>query len=107
MMNTKGEPTVVSVVALDGRDETTLLALANSLIGRAETGLPSRIVGSFGGHTVVLGDAATFADLNLSIDRFGNAPDRLRQHGERVLFIAVDGRPAGFLGVIDPQTDKT
>src|SRR5688500_134177 len=105
-MNTNAEPTVVTVVALDGHDETTLLAFAAPMIGRLDRGLASRrVAGSVGGHAVVLGDAAMFANLGLSIERFGTAPDRLRQHGQHVLFVAVDGRPAGFLGLIEVPGD--
>ena len=53
------------------------------------------------GHTVVLGNAAFVGDLGLSIDNLGDWPERLRQRGEQVLFIAVDGRTAGFLDVVD------
>jgi len=80
------KPTLVSIVALDGRSEDELLALAS---GAAE------------GHSVVVGDAARFAELGLSIDRLGDWPDRLRQQGQRVVFVAVDGGTAGLLGVID------
>ena len=80
------KPTLVSIVALDGRSEDELLALAS---GAAE------------GHNVVVGDAARFAELSLSIDRLGDWPDRLRQQGQRVVFVAVDGQTAGLLGVID------
>ncbi len=80
------KPTLVSIVALDGRSEDELLALAS---GAAE------------GHSVVVGDAARFAGLGLSIDRLGDWPDRLRQQGQRVVFVAVDGHTAGLLGVID------
>jgi cation transport ATPase len=80
------KPTLVSIVALDGRTEDELLALAS---GAAE------------GHSVVVGDAARFAELGLSIDRLGDWPDRLRQQGQRVVFVAVDGETAGLLGVID------
>ncbi len=80
------KPTLVSIVALDGRSEDELLALAS---GAAE------------GHSVVVGDAARFAELGLSIDRLGDWPDRLRQQGQRVVFVAVDGETAGLLGVID------
>ena len=80
------KPALVSIVALDGRDDNELLALAT---------------GAADGHTVVLGDAAHFAALGLSIERLGDWPDRLRQRGQRVVFVAVDGRTAGLLGVID------
>ena len=80
------KPTLVSIVALEGRSEDELLALAS---------------GAAGGHSVVVGDAARFAELGLSIDRLGDWPDRLRQQVQRVVFVAVDGEPAGLLGVID------
>jgi cation transport ATPase len=81
------KPTLVSIVALDGRSEDELLALAT---GAAE------------GHAVVVGDDERFAALGLSIERLGDWPDRLRQRGQRVVFVAVDGQTAGLLGVIDP-----
>jgi cation transport ATPase len=80
------KPTLVSIVALDGRSEDELLALSS---GAAED------------RSVVVGDAARFAELGLSIDRLGDWPDRLRQRGQRVVFVAVDGQTAGLLGVID------
>ena len=80
------KPTLVSIVALDGRKEDELLALAT---------------GAADGHTVVVGDAQRFAELGLSIERLGDWPDRLRQRGQRVVFVAVDGQTAGLLGVID------
>jgi cation transport ATPase len=80
------KPTLVSIVALDGRSEDELLALTS---GAAE------------GHSIVVGDATRFAELGLSIHRLGDWPDRLRQQGQRVVFVAVDGQTAGLLGVID------
>ena len=76
--------TVVSIVALDGRTDDELLALAT---------------GAAGDGRVVLGDARRFAELGLSIERLGDWPDRLRQRGQRAVFVAVDGRTAGFLGI--------
>jgi cation transport ATPase len=80
------KPTLVSVVALDGRNEDELLALAT---------------GAADGRAVVVGDAERFAELGLSIERLGDWPDRLRQRGQRVVFVAVDGQTAGVLGVVD------
>ena len=67
VMNAKVEPTVVSVVALDDRDETALLALVAGLIGGFDTSRACGTAGSADGHGVLLGDAAGFADLGLSI----------------------------------------
>ena len=49
----------------------------------------------------MIGDAALFTDFGLSVDRLGTWPERLEQRGQHVLFVAVDGRTAGFLGVTD------
>jgi len=121
-----GRPRVVSIVALDGRDESVLLGLAAGLARGLDTPTAAAIVESAcereiqiqhvdqfhyttaigvaaaaAGHTVVLGDAALFSDLGLSIESLGDWPERLRQRGEQVLFVAVDGRTAGFLGIVD------
>ena len=80
------KPTLASIVALDGRSEDELLALAT---------------GAASGHTVLVGDAQQFADIGLSIEALGDWPGRLQQRGQRVVFVAVDGRIAGLLGIID------
>lgn len=80
------KPTLVSIVALAGRTEEELLALAT---------------GAAGGQGVVVGDADRFAELGLSIEPLGDWPDRLRRRGQRVVFVAVNGMTAGLLGVVD------
>ena len=80
------KPTLVSVIALDGRNEEELLALAT---------------GAADGHDVVVGDAERFAKLGLSVERLADWPERLRQRGQRVVFVAVNGHTVGLLGVVD------
>jgi len=126
MLTDTRKATLVSIVALDDRDELDLLGLAASLAPRFHTPLAtailessqergarardvdsftqstaSGVVASIAGHKVVLGNAALFAELGLSITSLGDWPDRLRQRGQQVLFVAVDGCTAGFLGVVD------
>jgi Cu+-exporting ATPase len=120
------KPTLVSIVALDGRDDDALLALASGaapglesrlataiLDGARERGVAgvavehveqnsdAGVVASVGGATVVVGTADLFTQLGLSLGRFGDWPERLRQRGQQVLFVAVDGEAAGFLGVVE------
>jgi Cu+-exporting ATPase len=120
------KPVLVSIVTLDGRDESALLALAASAargletplgtailesarerdvevaaVDRVRLGGGAGIVASIDGRTVVVGDATLFANLGLSVDRLGGWPERLQQRGQHVLFVAIDGHTAGFFGVID------
>jgi cation transport ATPase len=88
-----GRQKLVTIVALDGWDDSALLALTTAVA----TGRTALVAG----HTVALGDAALFRELGLSTDNLGDWPERLRQRGEQVVFVAVDGRTAGFLGVAD------
>jgi Cu+-exporting ATPase len=121
-----GKPRVASVVALDGRDEASLFALAASVASGLESRLATAflesanereipvkdvdqfqsrtragVIAAVDGHTVVLGDSAFLFGLGLSVNSLGDWPERLRQRGERVLFVAVDGRTAGFVGIVD------
>lgn len=120
------KPTLVSIVALDGRDDDGLLALAAGVAASLEAPVGAAIlasarerevevaavdrmhetagagvVASVNGTTVVVGNAALFINLGLSLARFGDWPARLQQRGQHVLFVAIDGNAAGFLGVID------
>ena len=116
--------TLVSVVALEGLAESAVLALAAGVVSGLDAALAAAILhsarerdihvraadqlrdttrqgvaGSVEGHAVVVGNAALFADLGLSLESFGQWPERLRRRGEHVLFVAIDGRAAAFLGV--------
>ena len=119
------KPTLVSIVAVDGTNEDALLALAagaargleprlgSAIVASAlerdvdiasadrvqETG-QAGIVASVAGHTVVVGNANLFTHLGLSIATLGDWPNRLRERGQHVLFVAVDGRAAGLLGLV-------
>ena len=119
-------PKVVSVVTLDGGDERSLLALAARLAGGLDAPLATAILesarecdvpvgdvdslhetagagvaASVAGQAVVLGNAVLFGELGLSLDRLGGWPERMRRQGQQVLFVALDGRTVGILGVAD------
>lgn len=117
---------LVSIVALDGRDDDALLALAAgaargldaplgtailesarerdlevAAVDRVHESAGAGVVAAVKGKTVVVGSAGLFNNLGLSLTRFGDWPERLQERGQQVLFVAVDGKAAGFLGVID------
>jgi Cu+-exporting ATPase len=117
---------LVSIVALDGRDDDALLALAAgaarglegplgaailesarerdvevAAVNQVHETAQAGVVASVEGMMVVVGNATLLTNLGVSLDRFGDWPERLQQRGQQVLFVAVDGEAAGFLGVSD------
>ena len=129
---TEGKPRLVSVVPAAGFAETELVRLAASLERGSEHPLAAAIVaggevrnvalsavegfvsvtgkgvkGSVGGKSVALGNKALMADLGIDLGALGNDAEKLRQEGETAMFVAVDGRPAGILGVADPIRAST
>ena len=85
-------PRVATVVAVDGRTEADVLALASratsvGAAGRART------------HGIAVGPAAFMAGIGVPTDALTGWAARLRRDGQQVVFVAVDGHLAGVLGV--------
>ncbi len=130
---TEGRPRLASVHALPDFDETTLLRLAASLerasehplaaaivAGAAERGIAPAPVRKFQAHTgrgveaewdgkrICLGNAAWMQALGVVWPEDEEAAIEARQkEGETVMYLAVDGRPAGSIGVSDPLKPST
>ena len=127
-----GKLRVASVVATDGREEASVFALVASVAGGLETRIGAAIlenaeqrdihipaverfdeqtragvVASVDGHTVVLGNQAFFAAFALPVESLGDWPERLRQRGEYVLFVAIDGRTVGFVALVETGDETT
>ena len=129
---TEGKPTVESVVAVSGGDETELIRLVASLEQGSEHPLGSAIVaaakennillssiadfqshtgqgisGKVNGKSVAAGNEKFFHLLHLSIDALRLKAEDLRRDGQTVIFAAIDGRPAGLIGIADPIKPST
>jgi Cu+-exporting ATPase len=63
--------------------------------------------GSVDGHRVLLGNAAMLAEQRIEIGDFQSRADALRKQGQTVMFVAIDGKLAGSLGVADPIKPST
>jgi Cu+-exporting ATPase len=129
---TEGRPTVESVIPVSGGDETELIRLVASLEQGSEHPLGSAIVaaakennipltsatdfqsqtglgisGKVNGKTVAAGNEKFLAQLRLSMDPLRLKAEDLRRDGQTVIFAAVDGRPAGMIGIADPIKPST
>lgn len=124
---TEGRPKLVSVVPTKGIDERELLRLAASLERGSEHPLAAAIVGGaeergiqlteatafqslsgkgvtgeVDGHRVSLGNRALLEELGTDAGELSEQAENLRASGQTVMFVIVDGRAVGMLGVADP-----
>jgi Cu+-exporting ATPase len=124
---TEGKPKVVSLIALSGFDEQTLLRLAASIERGSEHPLAAAIIaeaatrgivladtkdfasltgkgikGEVEGRQVALGNSALAAEFGIDIDDVKQLAETLRADGQTILFVGVDGKAAGLIGIADP-----
>jgi Cu+-exporting ATPase len=129
---TLGKPKVIALVPADGFDQSELLRLAASLERASEHPLAAAIVeaalargiglldasgfdsltgkgvrGSIGGREVALGNRRLLESLGIDPGPLAASAEQRRAEGETVVFVAVDGRPAGLIGVADPIRPTT
>jgi Cu+-exporting ATPase len=129
---TEGRPKLVTVRPAEGLDEPALLRLAASLERGSEHPLAAAIVagaeergvaagdardfesvtgkgvtGTVEGRRVALGNRALMDQLGVPLGDLPERAEELRRDGQTVMFVAVDGRPAGLLGVADPIKEST
>jgi Cu+-exporting ATPase len=65
------------------------------------------VVGNIDDHSVALGNRRLLELLKIETDGLTERADDLRKEGETVMFVAVDGKPAGLIGVADPIKEST
>jgi P-type Cu+ transporter len=122
----KDAPQLVSVVVVNGRDESEFLELAGTLAWMVNVPLGAAILGSaerfeaearsvddfqrispeglsglISHQKVILGSSALFTELGLSLEGLGPWSQRLIQQGQHIMFLAVDGKTAGFIGIVN------
>ena len=129
---TVGKPTLVSVTPAEDWDEARLLRAAASLERGSEHPLAAAIVsgaeergieltrshdfdsvtgkgvkGRIEGLAVALGNRALMQELGVDVGALADRADAQRREGQTVMFVAVDGRMAGTIGVADPIKEST
>ena len=60
------------------------------------------VIGTVDGHAVSVGNLKHLEDQGIDPGSLTRLADELRQEGQTVVFVAVDRRAAGLLGVADP-----
>ena len=62
--------------------------------------------GTVDGHRVAIGNLKLLESLSIDAGPLRAMADELRRTGQTVMFVAVDGRAAGLIGVADPIKDS-
>ena len=129
---TEGKPRFERAIASAGFTEDEVLRLAASLDQGSEHPLADAIVreatqrklvldkpegfesstgigvrGKVGGHALALGNTVLMTQLNIVVEPLKAQAESLRSTGASVMFLAVDGQPAGLLAVSDPIKAST
>jgi len=129
---TEGKPKLVSITPAADRNEGELLRLAASLERASEHPLAAAIVrgaqergsalskvdqfesltgkgvrGKIDGRDVALGNRTLLNELKVETGDLAEKAEQLRADGQTVMFVAVDNRIAGLLGVADPIKEST
>jgi Cu+-exporting ATPase len=129
---TEGKPRVVAVVPVAGFDEVDILALAASLERSSEHPLAAAIVaasrerglilhdiadfasvtgqgvtGLVAGRRIAIGNARVLEGAEIAMSSLEKEADARRGQGATVIYVTIDGKPAGIVAVADPIKPST
>ena len=129
---TEGKPRLVTVTPAPGIDERELLHFAASLERGSEHPLAAAIVagaaergvevvnaasfesitgkgvkGRIEGREVSLGNRALMEELRVDLGQMADQAEKFRADGQTVMFVTLDGKIAGLVGVADPIKEST
>lgn len=129
---TEGKPRLVTLTPASGIDERELLHFAASLERGSEHPLAAAIVagaaergvelvnaenfdsvtgkgvkGKIEGREVSLGNRALMEELKVDLGQLADQAETFRADGQTVMFVTLDGKVAGLVGVADPIKEST
>jgi Cu+-exporting ATPase len=129
---TVGKPKLVSVFSGNGQEDKTILYYAASIERGSEHPLAAAIVtgaeergvtlaqvesfksitgkgvtGKVDGHEVVLGNRKLLDDLHIDPAVLSARAETMRSEGQTAMFVTVDGKVLGIVGVADPIKETT
>jgi Cu+-exporting ATPase len=129
---TEGKPKLVTLESAEGREDLDMLRLLAGLEKASEHPLASAIIngakerglqlaaaqdfrsvagkgvmGKVEGHLVAAGSAQWLEEVSVDPRALVERAEQLRQQGQTVMLVAIDGRAAGLIGVTDPIKSST
>lgn len=129
---TEGKPKLVTVETEEGVDEDLLLRMAATLESSSEHPLAEAIVegvktrgqtlsktenfhsitgkgvtGEIDGIQVAIGNHKLLKELKIETDNLSMLSESYRKEGQTIMFVALNGKAAGMIGVMDPIKETT
>jgi Cu+-exporting ATPase len=129
---TEGKPAVVAVETAEGFDESEILRLAASLErssehplalaivkaaeargleisepGEVDQPVGKGIIGLVDGQRLVAGNVRFLEEQGIATTILAERADRLRTEGATAIFLGIDGKVAGAIGIADPVKETT
>ncbi len=129
---TEGKPSVTAIATVKGGDENELLTLAASVEKASEHPLADAIVaaaekrglplakvmgfdspsgkgaiGMVNRKRIVIGNAKFLGELKIATDALASEADAMRREGATAVFVAVNGKVAGVIGIADAVKAST
>ena len=129
---TVGKPKLINIIPANGFDEKSVLHFGASIERGSEHPLASAIVkgaeergislthvdgfesvtgkgvmGKIERHKIALGSLKLLEDIGIDPGELSQKAKTMRIGGQTVMFVAVDGKAAGLLGVADPIKETT
>lgn len=124
---TVGKPKLIEIITVEGWEKQRVLLYAASIERGSEHPLAASIVseaeaqnielikvesfqsltgkgvtGQVDGHAVALGNLKLISDIGISPGELSQTAERMRSESQIVMFLVMDGKIAGLLGVADP-----
>jgi Cu+-exporting ATPase len=129
---TEGKPELVEIVATGSKSDEAVLSLAAAVEQSSEHPLAAAIVAAararqaevvgaeqfesvtgqgaiatVAGERVAVGNVTLMRSVGVDVAATFDTADRLRQSGQTVVFVAIEGQLAGMLGIADPVKSST
>ena len=129
---TEGKPRLVTVITVPGHSESDVIRLAASLELASEHPLAAAVIvgaeerkiaipkaqdfrtltglgvtGTIEGHAVAVGGPNLMREMKFEAGDLIGRAESLRNEGQTVIFVAIDGRIAGLMGIADPIKPST
>jgi Cu+-exporting ATPase len=129
---TEGKPSVTAIATVKGGDEKELLRLAASVEKLSEHPLAAAIVAAAQARSIeiakvtgfdspsgkgavgmverkriVIGNAKFLGELKISTELLAEAAEAMRRDGATAIFVGINGKPAGVIGIADAVKAST